>query len=59
MGEHVLRRAVIRSLEWSDHLEYVSVNVSPRQLAEPDFVPMPADLLAAHPTCPWSSSPRS
>ncbi|MCM4080223.1 putative bifunctional diguanylate cyclase/phosphodiesterase [Paractinoplanes hotanensis] len=50
LGEHVLRRAVIRLLEWSDHLEYVSVNVSPRQLAEPDFVPMLAGLLAAHPT---------
>ncbi|MCY1140958.1 EAL domain-containing protein [Actinoplanes sp. Pm04-4] len=50
LGEHVLRRAVIRLLEWSDHLEYVSVNVSPRQLAEPDFVPTLANLLAAHPS---------
>ncbi|MCO8269468.1 EAL domain-containing protein [Actinoplanes sp. TRM 88003] len=49
LGEHVLRRAVIRLLEWTDHLDYVSVNVSPRQLAEPDFVPMLANLLAAHP----------
>jgi diguanylate cyclase (GGDEF)-like protein len=49
LGEHVLRRAVIRLLEWGDDLGYISVNVSPRQLAEPGFVPMLAALLAAHP----------
>jgi diguanylate cyclase (GGDEF)-like protein/PAS domain S-box-containing protein len=49
LGEHVLRRAVAHLTEWSDALGYVSVNVSPRQLAEPGFVPMLAGLLAAHP----------
>ncbi|GAA2701474.1 putative bifunctional diguanylate cyclase/phosphodiesterase [Actinoplanes palleronii] len=49
LGEHVLRSAVDHLLYWSGHLGYVSVNVSPRQLAEPDFVPKLADLLAAHP----------
>ncbi|WP_250029412.1 putative bifunctional diguanylate cyclase/phosphodiesterase [Paractinoplanes maris] len=48
LGEHVLRRAVQHLIEWSD-LDYVSVNVSPRQLAEPDFVPLLAHLLATHP----------
>jgi diguanylate cyclase (GGDEF)-like protein/PAS domain S-box-containing protein len=49
LGEHVLRRAVTHLLEWGDDLGYVSVNVSPRQLAEPGFVPMLADLLQRHP----------
>ncbi|KUL27672.1 putative bifunctional diguanylate cyclase/phosphodiesterase [Actinoplanes awajinensis] len=49
LGEHVLRSAVDHLLYWSGHLGYVSVNVSPRQLAEPDFVPKLADLLASHP----------
>jgi diguanylate cyclase (GGDEF)-like protein/PAS domain S-box-containing protein len=49
LGEHVLRRAVSHVMEWGDALGYVSVNVSPRQLAEPGFVPMLAELLAAHP----------
>jgi diguanylate cyclase (GGDEF)-like protein/PAS domain S-box-containing protein len=49
LGEHVLRRAVAHLIEWGDALGYVSVNVSPRQLAEPGFVPMLAELLAAHP----------
>ncbi|BCY07360.1 bifunctional diguanylate cyclase/phosphodiesterase [Actinoplanes sp. L3-i22] len=49
LGEHVLRSAIDHLIYWSGHLGYVSVNVSPRQLAEPDFVPMLADLLAAHP----------
>ncbi|MEV6348186.1 EAL domain-containing protein [Actinoplanes sp. NPDC051851] len=49
LGEHVLRSAVDHLLYWSGSLGYVSVNVSPRQLAEADFVPMIADLLAAHP----------
>ena len=44
----MLRLAVRHLLDWDD-LGYVSVNVSPRQLAEPDFVPMLADLLSAHP----------
>jgi diguanylate cyclase (GGDEF)-like protein/PAS domain S-box-containing protein len=49
LGEHVLRRAVAYLIEWGDALGYVSVNVSPRQLAEPGFVPMLAELLTAHP----------
>jgi diguanylate cyclase (GGDEF)-like protein/PAS domain S-box-containing protein len=49
LGEHVLRRAVAHLMEWGDALGYVSVNVSPRQLAEPGFVPMLAELLAGHP----------
>ncbi|MDY7086604.1 MAG: EAL domain-containing protein [Actinomycetota bacterium] len=49
LGEHVMRRAVLRLIEWDEHLGYVSVNVSPRQLAEAGFVPMLAGLLAAHP----------
>jgi diguanylate cyclase (GGDEF)-like protein/PAS domain S-box-containing protein len=49
LGEHVLRQAVAHLLEWGDDLGYVSVNVSPRQLAEPGFVPMLADLLHANP----------
>ncbi|MEU4427996.1 EAL domain-containing protein [Actinoplanes sp. NPDC024001] len=49
LGEHVLRSAVEHLLHWSDRLGYVSVNVSPRQLAEPDFVPMVAGVLAAVP----------
>jgi diguanylate cyclase (GGDEF)-like protein/PAS domain S-box-containing protein len=49
LGEHVLRRSVAHLIEWGDELGYVSVNVSPRQLAEPGFVPMLAELLAAHP----------
>ena len=40
LGEHVLASALRHLLDWSDELGYVSVNVSPRQLAEPDFVPM-------------------
>jgi diguanylate cyclase (GGDEF)-like protein len=48
LGEHVLRSAVRYLTQW-DLLGYVSVNVSPRQLAEPDFVPMLASLLSAHP----------
>ncbi|WP_127501051.1 putative bifunctional diguanylate cyclase/phosphodiesterase [Actinoplanes solisilvae] len=50
LGEHVLRLAVQHLLEWDEQLGYVSVNVSPRQLAEPDFVPMLAGLLSSHPT---------
>ncbi|MGX6600544.1 putative bifunctional diguanylate cyclase/phosphodiesterase [Micromonosporaceae bacterium Da 78-11] len=49
LGEHVLRMAVRHLLRWSDDLGYVSVNVSPRQLAEADFVPMLAGLLASTP----------
>ncbi|SDT48233.1 putative bifunctional diguanylate cyclase/phosphodiesterase [Actinoplanes derwentensis] len=49
LGEHVLRTAVEHLLQWSDRLGYISVNVSPRQLAEPDFVPMVESVLAALP----------
>ncbi|WP_045747356.1 putative bifunctional diguanylate cyclase/phosphodiesterase [Actinoplanes rectilineatus] len=49
LGEHVLREAVAHLLRWSEDLGYVSVNVSPRQLAEPDFVPVVANLLAGIP----------
>ncbi len=49
LGEHVLRNAVDHLLHWGDRLGYISVNVSPRQLAEPDFVPMVASLLAGLP----------
>jgi predicted signal transduction protein with EAL and GGDEF domain len=49
LGEHVLIEALRHLLTWRDHLHYVSVNVSPRQLAEPDFVPLLAGLLAANP----------
>ncbi|WP_433795151.1 putative bifunctional diguanylate cyclase/phosphodiesterase [Actinoplanes sp. CA-252034] len=49
LGEHVLRSAVQHLLHWRDRLGYVSVNVSPRQLAEPDFVPMVAGVLAGMP----------
>jgi diguanylate cyclase (GGDEF)-like protein/PAS domain S-box-containing protein len=49
LGEHVLTMALRHLLDWSDELGYVSVNVSPRQLAEPDFVPLLAGLLAAAP----------
>ena len=46
LGEHVLELAVRHLGEWRDELEYISVNVSPRQLAETDFVPTLAGLLA-------------
>jgi diguanylate cyclase (GGDEF)-like protein/PAS domain S-box-containing protein len=46
LGEHVLASALRRLLEWQHELGYVSVNVSPRQLNEPDFVPTVARLLA-------------
>ncbi|WP_433360302.1 putative bifunctional diguanylate cyclase/phosphodiesterase [Actinoplanes sp. CA-142083] len=49
LGEHVLIEALRHLVAWRDELRYVSVNVSPRQLAEPDFVPLLADLLAAMP----------
>ncbi|MEU8242343.1 EAL domain-containing protein [Actinoplanes missouriensis] len=49
LGDHVLRSAVEHLVHWSDRLGYVSVNVSPRQLAEPDFVPKVASLLAEYP----------
>ncbi len=47
LGQHVLRTALSHLSEWGDKLPYVSVNVSPRQLSEADFVPMLADELAA------------
>ncbi|MEU4695180.1 EAL domain-containing protein [Actinoplanes sp. NPDC023714] len=49
LGAHVLRSAIEHLQHWSNRLGYVSVNVSPRQLAEADFVPMVAALLAEHP----------
>ncbi len=49
LGEHVLTMALRHLLTWRDELPYVSVNVSPRQLAEPDFVPLLAGLLARVP----------
>jgi diguanylate cyclase (GGDEF)-like protein/PAS domain S-box-containing protein len=47
LGEHVLAQALRHLHRWHDELGYVSVNVSPRQLSEPGFVPMLAGLLAA------------
>jgi len=47
LGEHVLAEALRHLYLWRHELGYVSVNVSPRQLSEPGFVPMLADLLAA------------
>jgi diguanylate cyclase (GGDEF)-like protein/PAS domain S-box-containing protein len=46
LGEHVLASALRHLQRWEADLGYVSVNVSPRQLAEPGFVPMLARLLA-------------
>ncbi|MEU4219696.1 EAL domain-containing protein [Actinoplanes sp. NPDC026623] len=46
LGEHVLASALHHLHRWRDDLGYVSVNVSPRQLTEPDFVPTLARLLA-------------
>lgn len=40
MGQHVLRTALTQLQRWGDRLSYISVNVSPRQLAEASFVPM-------------------
>ena len=45
LGEHVLAEALDHLYQWRHELGYVSVNVSPRQLSEPDFVPMLAALL--------------
>ncbi|GAA3337184.1 EAL domain-containing protein [Amorphoplanes nipponensis] len=47
LGEHVLAQALRHLGRWRHELGYVSVNVSPRQLAEPGFVPMLARVLAA------------
>jgi EAL domain-containing protein (putative c-di-GMP-specific phosphodiesterase class I) len=46
LGEHVLATALRWLQNWRLELGYVSVNVSPRQLSEPDFVPTLARLLA-------------
>jgi diguanylate cyclase (GGDEF)-like protein/PAS domain S-box-containing protein len=46
LGEHVLVQALRHLRLWRHHLGYVSVNVSPRQLSEPGFVPMLTRLLA-------------
>jgi EAL domain-containing protein (putative c-di-GMP-specific phosphodiesterase class I) len=45
LGEHVLAQALRHLQKWRHELGYVSVNVSPRQLSEPGFVPMLAGLL--------------
>jgi diguanylate cyclase (GGDEF)-like protein/PAS domain S-box-containing protein len=47
LGEHVLAQALRYLYLWRNELGYVSVNVSPRQLSEPGFVPMLAGLLTA------------
>jgi diguanylate cyclase (GGDEF)-like protein/PAS domain S-box-containing protein len=49
LGEHVLTSALRHLLAWQHDLGYVSVNVSPRQLSEPGFVPMLAALLERAP----------
>ncbi|GID91747.1 putative bifunctional diguanylate cyclase/phosphodiesterase [Amorphoplanes digitatis] len=46
LGEHVLAEALRHLHRWRHELGYVSVNVSPRQLSEPDFVPKLARMLA-------------
>jgi diguanylate cyclase (GGDEF)-like protein/PAS domain S-box-containing protein len=46
LGEHVLRTALNQLMAWGNTLAYVSVNVSPKQLAEPGFVPMLTEELA-------------
>ncbi|MCA2214088.1 putative bifunctional diguanylate cyclase/phosphodiesterase [Jidongwangia harbinensis] len=46
LGEHVLCSALRQLRRWGQDLDYVSVNVSPRQLSEADFVPTLARLLA-------------
>nr|WP_269810281.1 bifunctional diguanylate cyclase/phosphodiesterase [Kineosporia rhizophila] len=45
LGEHVLRTALEQLDAWGEAMPYVSVNVSPKQLAEPGFVPMLTDEL--------------
>ncbi|WP_327010493.1 EAL domain-containing protein [Dactylosporangium sp. NBC_01737] len=47
LGEHVLAQALRHLHRWRHELGYVSVNVSPRQLSEPGFVPMLVRLLTA------------
>ncbi|HST80107.1 MAG TPA: EAL domain-containing protein, partial [Kineosporiaceae bacterium] len=46
LGEHVIRTALASLQHWGNRLPYVSVNVSPRQLAEAGFVPMLTQELA-------------
>jgi diguanylate cyclase (GGDEF)-like protein len=46
LGEHVLAAALRHLHEWRNELGYVSVNVSPRQLSEPDLIPALTRLLA-------------
>jgi EAL domain-containing protein (putative c-di-GMP-specific phosphodiesterase class I) len=55
LGEHVLAQALDHLYRWRHELGYVSVNVSPRQLAEPGFVPMVERLLAG---CPLDDPSR-
>jgi diguanylate cyclase (GGDEF)-like protein/PAS domain S-box-containing protein len=45
LGEHVLAVALRHLGHWRHELGYLSVNVSPRQLSEPGFVPTLARLL--------------
>jgi diguanylate cyclase (GGDEF)-like protein/PAS domain S-box-containing protein len=40
IGEHVLQTALTQLMRWGHRLPYVSVNVSPRQLSEANFLPM-------------------
>ncbi|MEV4346413.1 EAL domain-containing protein [Actinoplanes sp. NPDC049596] len=49
LGEHVLRLAVRHLMTWRNQLPYISINVSPRQLNEPDFVATVAAVLAEYP----------
>ncbi|GAB1646054.1 putative bifunctional diguanylate cyclase/phosphodiesterase [Krasilnikovia sp. MM14-A1259] len=49
LGEHVLAAALRHLTRWDRELGYVSVNVSPRQLAETGFVPLLTGLLARAP----------
>ncbi len=54
LTETVLRDALRRAREWAEAGRplAVSVNISPRTLADPDFPVLVADLLAEHEVCP-------
>ena len=45
LGEYVLQESLRQLMSWQGRLKYVSVNVSPRQLAGSDFVGVLARLL--------------
>jgi diguanylate cyclase (GGDEF)-like protein/PAS domain S-box-containing protein len=47
LGQHVLHTALEQLERWGSQLSYISVNVSPRQLAEVGFVSMLTQELAA------------